>query len=143
MKIRKAKKEDLEKISDLFRKEFAKPPYNEKWTKKNSLIKIKKYSKEGLMFVLEINNKIAGFITGHLELWSKGKVGYIDMVAVDSKSQDKGYGNELLSFISKVFKDSNVKLIVLSTNPKSKAFKIYKRKGFDKLNELVYMIKLI
>ena len=45
MKIRKAGKEHLKTIAEIFRVEQAKPPRNEKWTKKRSYELMKRYFK--------------------------------------------------------------------------------------------------
>ena len=141
MKIRKAKKSDLKKISELLRIEYKKFPYNEKWSRKSALEKIKNYFKEQIIFVLEIENTIKGFVIGTINLEDDGDHGYVSEIIVSEKFQRKGYGKKLLEKIEKYFKKNKAKKIGLMSHPKSKAFKIYKKLGFKKLENFVYMTK--
>jgi len=138
--IRKAKTSDLKKVSAIFRTEFKKPPYHERWTEKNALKKIKKYYKENYMFVLEVEKEIVGFLIGTSYLWHDGTRGMIDEVVVSSKFQGKGYGTKLIKHFEKFLKKKGVKNISLFSFTKSKAFKLYKKLGFKK-EDFVSMIK--
>jgi ribosomal protein S18 acetylase RimI-like enzyme len=141
MKIRKAHKEDLKKIDEIFREEYSKFPYNEKWPKKKSLAKLREYLKYNSIFVIENSKEIIGFIIGHIKIWDKGDEGFIDEIAVSKKFQGKGYGRLLMNFIINYFDRKNCKSLGLMNNPKSIAFKIYKRRGFNKSENLIYMTK--
>lgn len=136
--IRKATNKDLKKISEIFRSEYNKPPYNYKWSEKMALKKIKDYFKNNYMFVLKVEKKIIGFIILSTFLWSEGTRGLIDEVIVSSKHQGKGFGKELLNYAEDFFKKKKARRIVLYSKT-SKAFKIYKKKGYKEF--LVAMIK--
>ena len=58
MKIRKAKKEDLKEIVEIFITEFRKKPYNEKWSEKKALKKINDYYKNGIIILGEESEKV-------------------------------------------------------------------------------------
>lgn len=139
--IRKVMEKDLKRIDVIFRKEYGKAPYNEKWPKTISLAKINKYFKNNSMFVFEEKKEIIGFIIGHIELWDRGKVGYIDEVVILREFQGKGYGKALMDHLRKHFRKQKVKNIDLITNPKSNAFKIYKKMGFKVMKDFIYMTK--
>jgi ribosomal protein S18 acetylase RimI-like enzyme len=139
--IRKARKKDLKRITEIFRKEYRKAPYNEKWPKKISLAKIRRYFKNNFMFVFEEKKEIVGFIIGYIELWDRGKVGYIDEVVISKKYQGKGYGKALMERLIKQFKKQKIKHIDLMSNSKSNAFKIYKKMGFNVMKDFLYMTK--
>jgi len=141
MEIRKATIKDLKEIEKIFKREYSKFPYNEKWTKKTSLLKIKEYFRDNVIFVLEYEKKIIGFIIGHIEIWDKGDEGFIDEVVVLSKFQKKGYGKILLNYLINCFKKKNCYSLGLMCNPESKAFKIYKKMGFNKPKNLIFMTK--
>jgi len=143
VEIRKARKKDLKKIDEIFRVEYLKWPYNEKWSKKLSFAKIKKYFDKSFMFILNVGGEMAGFIIGHIDLWDRGKVGYMDEVVVSQKFQGKNYGKMLMNHLNKHFKKYNIKNLDLITNPKSKAYKIYKKMGFKELKDFTYMTKKI
>ncbi len=140
--IRKAKANDLKKISVIFRTEFGKPPYNEKWPEKIAMKKLKEYYKDNYMFVLEIEKEIAGFIIGSLNTWHDGIRGFVDELVVSSKFQGKGYGTKLIKHFENFIKKKGSKKISLFSVTKSKAFKIYKKLGFKK-EDLVSMVKKI
>ncbi|MBD3247119.1 GNAT family N-acetyltransferase [Candidatus Pacearchaeota archaeon] len=128
MKIRKATKKDVKEVVGLFRKEYAKPPYNEKWPKKAA----QKYvgGKSEYFFVAVENNEIVGFIQGNIYSWYDGLRGHINEIVVDSKYQGKGIGKGLLNFIIKEFKKRKVKTLALSAKKKAKALDIYKKLKF-------------
>ena len=127
MKIRKAKPSDLRKIADIFKIEFRKKPYNEKWTKQGALKEIKIYLKTSLIFVITEKNEIEGFLVGMIDSWWDGKRSFIKEVIVSGKSQGKGYGKALTSHFENYSKKRKIKTISLMANTKSKAFKIYKK----------------
>jgi len=141
MKIRKAEKKDLKIVDEIFRGEYGKPPYNEKWDARISFAKIKGYFNNNFFFILEENKKIIGFAIGHIVLWDRGKVGYIDEIVVLEKFQGKGYGKLLMNHLEKQFRLKGVVNIDLMTNPKAKAFKIYKKMGYNQLKDFIYMVK--
>ena len=96
--------EDLKKINKIFLDEYSKKPYNEKWNPKDSLKKIKKYHKNGEIFVLTIDKKVEGFIIGQEIIWDWGTLGMVDEFVVSKKFQNKGYGKALLNHIEKYFR---------------------------------------
>ncbi|MBA7654573.1 hypothetical protein ES703_62454 [subsurface metagenome] len=142
VKIRKAKKEDLNKVSEIFRIEFAKSPYNEKWIRSSSLNRIKEYLKKGSdVFVAESNKKILGFVIVESFLWDDGRVYFIDEVVVKKEFQAKGVGNLLINFIEKLAKKNRAKRIELMAVKDSYAFKFYNKLKFNQLKNFVYLTK--
>lgn len=143
MRIRKATKKDLKKIANIMRIEYGKPPYNEKWSKESSLIIIKKYFKRHVIFVLEIEKIVEGFIIGRITLEDYGNQGYVSELIVSNKSQGKGYGKSLIKKFEQYSEKNKARKIGLMANQKAKAFKIYKKLGFKKLGDFAYMSKKI
>jgi len=142
MKIKKAKKQDLKKIAEIFKKEYAKKPYNERWNEKESLLKIKEYFKNNKIFVAVIDNEIKGFIIFSEFFWDKGKEGFIDEIVIDSKEQSKGIGGTLIKFVENYFKKKGIKKVSLMSVTKSKAFKFYKKKGYKEIDFVCLKKKL-
>lgn len=142
MKIRKAKKQDLKKVSELFKVEYAKKPYNEKWTPAKASTKIKQYFKTNFIHVLEVEKEITGFIVFSAYLWHDGKRGLIDEIVVSAKHQGKGYGKALLKYAEKYLRKKGIKKLNLFSVKKSKAFKFYKQNNF-KEEDFVSMVKQI
>lgn len=130
MGIRKANAKDIPRIAELFMREYAKEPYNEKWNNKTSIKRIKTYLKENEIFVLEINNEIKGFTIISLYFWDTGLRGQIHEIVVDSNYQGKGFGGRLINFAEEYFKKRGAKRASLFSSDKSKAFKVYKHLGY-------------
>ena len=142
MKIRKATVKDFKKVVDIFREEYGKPPYSERWSKQAAFKKIKEYYGKGYFFILEIDKEIQGFLIGNSYLWHDGIRGSIDELVISSKSQGKGYGSKLINYFEKFLNKKGIKKISLFSAKKSKAFKIYKKLGF-KEEDFVSMVKKI
>ena len=63
MKIRKAKKGDLKTGAEIFRKESAKGPYNQKYTSQTVMKRVKDMFVYGAIYIAIIDNQIVGFIS--------------------------------------------------------------------------------
>lgn len=121
--------------------EILKSPYNEKWSKRNILEKIRRYSKKHVIFVLETEKLVVGFIIGRISLEDTGKSAFISELFVAKKFQGKGYGKLLTDSFEKYAKENKANSISLISNQKSKAFKIYNKLGFKKAKDIAYMNK--
>ena len=141
MKIRKAKKSDLKKISEIFRIEYSKNPYNEKWGSK-ALTKTKEYYKNNFIYVIESEKEIIGFVIFSTYLWYDNKRGLIDEIVVSAGYRGKGYGKKLLKFAENFLKKKGIRTLNLFSLKKSSAFRFYKKQGF-KEEDFVSMIKTI
>lgn len=136
MKIRKATKKDLKRMIELFRKEYAKPPYNENWTDKTAHAKI-----HGLIFVAEEEKQVVGFVIINTYIWCDELRGFIDEIVVDNKFQGRGIGKSLMKFSEDYFKKKGAKRYSLMSAKKSKAFKFYIKLGLKEQKDYVYMEK--
>jgi len=134
MKIINADKNDLKEVANLFKIEYSKSPYNERWTNSTINKKIKKYFNEDSIFVIKEKNQLVAFIIIHEYIWDKGNQGFIDEIVVSSKHQGKGYGKMLMNFAENYFKEKGIKVISLMSNTKSKAFKIYQKLNYKEHN---------
>lgn len=142
VKIRKAQQKDLKSIIRIFRTEYAKPPYHEKWLEKWAEQRVAKDFKDCAYFVLDINHKVQGFLILGTHTWDIGKRGFIEEIVVSAPFQDKGYGKKLLLFAESWFKKKGAKAIALIASPHAKAFKFYKHFNY-KEEGLVSMSKKI
>jgi ribosomal protein S18 acetylase RimI-like enzyme len=132
MAIRKATIDDLKRIVEIFREEYSKSPYNEKWSESMAIERINNYFKDREIFVLEINNQVQGIIIITFYIWHTGLRGFIDEVVVASEFQGEGYGKKLMEFAENYFKKKGAKEVSLMTSPKAKAFKIYKKLNYKR-----------
>ena len=128
MKIRKTREKDFKGMIKLFIEEYAKPPYKDKWTKKEAIKSIKSEVKKGISYIAKDDKKIVVFITVTKE--TPGKIYlFIENLVVDSNYQRKGIGKRLVEQIEKKYKKKNT-IISLSVNKNSPAYKFYKRLGY-------------
>jgi len=140
-KIRKATPKDLKKVSEIFRVEYAKKPYYERWNEKTALRRIKTYYKELKIHVAEVEKEIVGLIIFSEYLWDNGMRGFVEEFVVDSKFQGKGIGKALLKSVEKIYKKKGYKSIALIASTKAKAYNIYRKKGYKQEKQFVYMKK--
>ena len=141
MKIRKAEPSDKKIITQIFKTEYSKPPYNEKWEKKELSKTIKNYFKNKIIYIIEKKETI-GFLIEGTYTWWDGQRGMINEIIISKKFQGKGYGKQLIKHFEKQLKKRNVKKVNLMSVTKSKAFKIYKKLGYKEHNFLSMEKKL-
>lgn len=137
MKIRKAKEKDIRSMVDLVINEFAKPPYNDKWTRREALNSIKADMKKGESYVAEEKNEIIGFIIITKEKIDKVYI-FIENLVVDENYQRKNIGRSLVEKVENRYKKE---VITLSVNKKSQAYKFYKKLGYIENKNNVNMSK--
>ncbi|NPE26821.1 GNAT family N-acetyltransferase [Methanococcoides sp. SA1] len=139
MKIRKAKKEDLKEIADIFRIESAKKPYNTKFTRASALKDIQECFKYDLYVATE-EKKIIGFISSHIISSDKNKA-YVDELWIRHDYQKNGTGKMLMKFIENKYKKKGLSGMRLVVRKKAKAFMFYKKLKYGESKELFFMDK--
>lgn len=131
MKIRKAKKPDTNQISEIYKTAYSEKPYNEKWNYKNAKARILDCLKNSNILIIEDKKKnIMGFVIYDTFKWEKGKTGYIDDLVIKKELRGKGLGKTLMKKAEERLKKKKVKEIWLQSNPKSRVFNFYKKKGY-------------
>ena len=140
MKIRKVTKKDFEYMAKLIVKEFAKPPYNDKWTKKEAIDSIKSDLSKGESYVAEEGNKIAGFIVVTKQISGKTYL-FIENLVVDENYQRRGIGKKLVEEIERRYIKKRDVVISLSVNKKSMAYKFYKKLKYKENKNNINMSK--
>lgn len=141
MKIRKATKKDLKKISDIFRKETSKKPYLQKWTQKTALEKLKEFLKKDEIYLAVIGKEIVGLIILKISIGENGKTAFVDELWLKSGYQGKGIGTALMRYIEDTYKDKRIKSIGLISDKRSGAFRFYKKLKYKIHNQYVLMSK--
>jgi len=141
MEIRKAKKQNLKEIAEIFRIESAKKPHNQTWNKTTSFKKIKELSKTGEIYFIKVNKKIIGFIIIDIILEDKGKEIVIKELWIKSEYHRKKFGTKLTKFIENKYKKRGIKNIFLLSNKFSKAFKFYKKLKYKVAKDTILMDK--
>jgi len=140
-KIVKATKKNVPRIVRIFREEYGKSPWNEKWSENAAIKRINNYFKDHKIFVLKINNNIEGFVVLTSYIWHTGLRGFLHEIVVSNEFQGKGYGRKLMDFTEDYFKKIRAKEINLMTSDKSKAYKIYKKLKYHQEKNFVSMYK--
>jgi len=128
--IRNAKKVDLPEIAEMIIQFYTVPPYNEKWTKKTALEKVKDYFKQNKIFVIEEDKKLIGFLVGSFFNWDTGKTAHLDEIIVKPEFRGKGFGIILIKNFEKYAKKVGAVKILLATNKQARAFHLYLRLGY-------------
>lgn len=150
--IRKAKLEDLNEIINLwsqFNKEHEKIIFSDIRTKpfekknKNLIKSMKKYlkknisSKNSVIFIPTVNNKIIGFIILVIRkdapILANKKIGSISDIFIKNEFRNKRISSQLFKESIKWFKSKKLKFISLNVNPNNPAYNIYKKWGFVEL----------
>jgi ribosomal protein S18 acetylase RimI-like enzyme len=137
IKIRKVKRRDLNGMVRLFLRAYAKPPYSDKWTKKDAIKSIRSEINRGEGYIAKEKGKMVGFITITKEKTDKIYL-FIENLVVDENCQRKGIGESLVNKIEKEYKKDNT-IISLAARKDSSAYKFYKRMGYkeNKVNVLM------
>jgi ribosomal protein S18 acetylase RimI-like enzyme len=130
MKIRKAKKQDIDACSYVYENWSA----QERKITKNDLTRQIKDNRH-LVLVAEINNKIVGFITADKQAWNNSF--YIERLFVEKEQRSKGYGSKLLLTVINRAKQSKARIVFVDLTPQNKgAMRFYLRNGFQKAGQI-------
>lgn len=143
MKIRKAKKEDLDEIGRLMIKELSKPPWNEKTSIKNILKSLNFYFKIGKIHVCLIDKKIIGVLVFKIEIYWEGKVIIIEDLVIEKKFQKQNIEKLLIEEIESYAKNKKIKKIIFDTFKKSSAIKFYQKQNYKIIKNIISMEKII
>ena len=140
MKILEASKKDLKEIALIFKEEFSREPYNEKWTEKSALKKVKSYFLYSKIHIAKDSGGIIGFVISSTIPWDNYKKAFINEILVRKSRQNNGVGSALLEFMESYYKRDGAKLIELASLEESDAYQFYIKRGYLE-NKMVIMEK--
>jgi len=126
LKLRKAKLKDFKEIAEIYKTEFSKSPYNEKWTFPIAFNKVKIFSRYCDIYVLEYEKEIVGFIVVNPYEMFPGSVAFGEEIAVKSEFQRRGFGTFILKEIFKIYKKRGYERFIGIASKKG-PIKLYKR----------------
>jgi len=139
MKIREAKKNELPEVAEIFMEGTNSPPYNEKWTNKTALIKIKDHIKnKSKIYVAIINKEIMGFITARLEYGYDGNKIFIEEFYIRKQFQGQGMGTKMLKKLEEIY-HGKIKFVALVSSKDAPAFKFYLKRKFKPYHQVIFM----
>ena len=137
MKIRKARKEDLNQHLELKRewfKEYSKLIGESiKFSKKGStkIFNDNLKNPQTIMLVAEGKDQIIGYLWGRMTIYIYKKTGYFDDVFVRKEFRGKKIGTSLIKDFISIMKKKGVKRFRLGVSIRNKdALKFYKKLGF-------------
>ncbi len=128
--IRPARKRDTNKFSEIYYSEFSKLDRN--WTRATSRARIRQAisSHPSLCFALELDGKVVGFMLAERLDFAKGKYIYLADLAVSSRFQRRGFGEQALRYLFKIARARGYKSIYLNAIRVGPVLKLYKKVGF-------------
>ena len=95
-------------------------------------------------FVAEQGKIIVGFVIGTIIEKTRGswRYGYLSWLGVHNELQSKGIGQKLINKLTRVFIKEGANMMMIDTASKNtKAIDFFRKKGFDHIDEHVYMTK--
>ena len=129
LELKQTKKQDLSTLSEIYRIEFSKPPYNEGWTSKKAINQMNNFFKNDDIYTIFVDNEIAGFIVVNPNFMCPGEVAFGEEMAVRKDLQNKGIGTFVLKEIFKIYKQKGFKRFMGVLDVGSRANNLYKRLG--------------
>jgi len=130
MTIRKIKKEDLLKCSQILKRAYSQPPYNENFKENTSEFYIlNKYNncKDDSFVLLNEKQEIIAFVFLNISYWSDGKQAILEKIVVDPDFQNNGVGTTLLNYIFNYAKTLDVKSVMFWAKNDNRLLNFYKK----------------
>lgn len=134
-----AKKHDLKQIAQIYAKEFSKYPYNEPWTPKIALYKLKTFSKYTDIYKIEKQKEIIGFIIINTNIWFPKSACLIEEFTLSHKYQNDQLEKKVLQTTLKIYKEKGYPSFLTITKKNSKYYKLAKNLNFKETKEDVIM----
>jgi ribosomal protein S18 acetylase RimI-like enzyme len=136
--IRKTRFWEYGKIAEIYSDVFSKE-YNESWTPKLALKKLKVFSRYCDVYSVFYKNKIVGFFVINPYQFISGQVASLEQFAIKGEFRNKGLGSFCLDWMEKEYARRGCKLLMLISLKSSKAFKFYKNKRYKlSKNQFIY-----
>ena len=138
--LTKSTEGELKKLAEIYMTEFSKPPFNENWTIKKALTKMKEFQKNYDLYTIK-DREIRGFIVVNPNFMCPGEVAFGEEMAIKEQFQNQGYGTWTFKQIFKIYKKKGYKSFLAISNKTSRANKLYKRLGILPCKENVLIEK--
>lgn len=127
--LNKTNKDEIRVVSEIYAKEFSKPPYNEKWTIKKALEKMNFYLQYYDLFSINVDNQIVGFIVINPKFMCPGEVAFGEEMAIKEEFQGIGIGTWTLNKIFEIYKKKGFQRFLGIANTQSRVYNLYKKIG--------------
>lgn len=133
--IERAKLADQDQIAWVLMEAFN--AVDQGWTPKSSREWIKTYADYSCYFIAKVDDQIVGFIAAH----KKANELFLDAIGVLPEFMGRGIGKALWQAAMDYCKDNNLAEIKMIADPKSTAYKWYKRLGFNQTGWVELQLK--
>lgn len=142
MEIKKIGTEYVDACALLYKKTFAEEP----WYEIYDTDMIKKYFIHCCNDTLyggyvAYDNKMYGFITYFIKPSAAGNVLYIDELCVTKEARKRGIGTSLINKVKDLLEENCCVSILIHTDKKTDAYKLYKSLGFEQDDSVVALYK--
>ena len=126
--IKKTKnKSDLKQIAKIYQESFSESPFNENWTLKESVEKIKIFLRYCDIWVYKIEKEVIGFMIVNPHQWRIGEVIFREEIAVKKDFRRKGIATKLMKNVLNYYKEKGYKLSIGIINKDAKSFGFIKK----------------
>lgn len=135
----------LSDLVELFIEAFNSDPWNDEWTVDTASNRLKQMIRCDGFYGLAAysGDKLVGLILGNHEYYYDGIDFVVKEFCVDKKIKGKGIGSILLEEFSRRIKDKRIKRIILNTCRGEATEGFYIRKGFNTIEDMIFMAKEI
>ncbi len=139
--IKKLQFSDLKECARLYVKVFNGEPWNDHWTSKTALSRLKDIYDSPRFYGIKIvhDKRIAGVILGNIESWYVDYHYQLKEIYVDPDFQSKGMGRKLIKKAKEDLKRKRVGAIYLYTSSHKRLQGFYNRNGFSVLQYMKMM----
>ncbi|MBU3924127.1 MAG: GNAT family N-acetyltransferase [Nanoarchaeota archaeon] len=142
MRIRKIKRNELRKTSELMLEVFSKSPFNEECPIEDVIESLEFYYKNAEIYIA-YSDSIEGVIVFQIEKWWEGNVLIVQDLAVRKNSQRKNIGRLLMNFLDEFSKKKEIKKIIFGTHRDSDSVDFYKKLGYKINRNGIVMEKIL
>jgi aminoglycoside 6'-N-acetyltransferase I len=135
--------EDITKICNSYIETYKREPWNENWDPMIAEYKIRDMvmNSIALCYGVFIEYDFIGGLFGRRVYFINKKELFVDELFIDWKYQLKGYGKQLLGFVSNDLINKGFTSIVLNTEKRYSSYEFYEKNGFSELETMVMMYK--
>ena len=127
--IYKAKKKNFKEIAEIYADGFSEHPYNDLWTLKTALDKIKTFSKYCDIWDIFYENKLVGFVIINPNHWFPGKFCFVENIGIKKEFRDKSIGRVVIKSMMVIYKEKGFEYFMGLANKQSRAFKLWESLG--------------
>ena len=131
IELLKSKKKDLPLISKIYRVEMSKPPYNESWTQKKSMNKLKFFNKFYDLYSIKFDGKIVGFVCINPTFMCPGEVAFGEEIVISKAFQNKGIGKNVINQLFEIYKKRGFKRFMGIVDVDATAMNLYEKLNFN------------